>query len=80
MHRAAGALLVLGLLIATGMTVPSGDAAAIRLGAMYPLTGPESPGGLEEWHGLQLAAELTNAAGGVGGRPIDLVVRDSPSP
>lgn len=71
---------MLCLVIATGMTVPSGGAAAIRLGALYPLTGPESPGGLEEWHGLQLAAELTNAGGGVAGWPIDLLVRDSPSP
>jgi branched-chain amino acid transport system substrate-binding protein len=80
MRRTTGVLLVAGLLIVTGITMPGRDANAIRLGALYPLTGPASPGGLEELHGLQLAAELTNAAGGVHGRPIDLVVRDSPSP
>ncbi len=51
---------------------------AVRIGALAPLT---RPGWAEAGHhllaGLELAVHDVNAAGGVGGRPLELVVRDT---
>ena len=44
----------------------------IRVGAVYPLTGSQGPGGRDEYQGVRLAVDLTNADGGVDGRPIQL--------
>jgi len=45
---------------------------SIRVGAIYPLSGTQGPGGVDEYRGVQLAADLVNADGGVGGRTIEL--------
>jgi branched-chain amino acid transport system substrate-binding protein len=44
----------------------------ILIGAVYPTTGRQAPGGLEEFQGVSLAAEFVNQRGGVGGRPVQL--------
>jgi branched-chain amino acid transport system substrate-binding protein len=44
----------------------------IRVGAVYPLSGSQGPGGVEEYQGVRLAVEMANGAGGVDGRPIQL--------
>jgi branched-chain amino acid transport system substrate-binding protein len=73
-----GVALVTSLLAAcTGHPSASGD--AIRVGAVYPLSGSQGPGGLDEFHGVQIAADMVNAAGGVDGRPIQLVPVDTPA-
>jgi branched-chain amino acid transport system substrate-binding protein len=51
----------------------------IRVGAVYPLTGTQAEGGVDEFRGAKLAAALVNEDGGVGGRPIELVPIDTPS-
>ena len=51
---------------------------AIRVGAVYPLSGTQGPGGLAEFHGVEVAASMVNALGGVDGRPIQLVPVDTP--
>ena len=72
-----GAALVASLLAScTGHAASPGD--AIRVGAIYPLSGSQGPGGLEEFRGVQIAADMVNAAGGVDGRPIELVPVDAP--
>ena len=50
----------------------------VRVGALYPLTGSQGPGGVEEYHGAMLAADLANRDGGVGGRPIEIEPVDVP--
>ncbi|MBT2212100.1 ABC transporter substrate-binding protein [Actinomadura sp. NEAU-AAG7] len=54
------------------------DGTSIRIGALVPLT---RPGWIEAGRhllaGLELAVREVNDAGGVAGRPIDLVVRDT---
>jgi ABC-type branched-subunit amino acid transport system substrate-binding protein len=54
------------------------DDSAVRIGALVPLT---RPGWVEAGQhllaGLELAAGDVNAAGGIGGRPLELVVRDT---
>jgi branched-chain amino acid transport system substrate-binding protein len=70
---------LLALLLAAGAC--SGDAdrpAPVRVGAVYPLSGTQGMGGIDEYHGVQVAAELANRDGGVGGRPIVLDQVDVP--
>jgi ABC-type branched-subunit amino acid transport system substrate-binding protein len=54
------------------------DAAAIRVGALAPLSRPGwAEAGRHLLGGLELGAHEVNAAGGVAGRPIELVIRDT---
>jgi ABC-type branched-subunit amino acid transport system substrate-binding protein len=54
------------------------DESAVRIGVLVPLT---PPGWIEAGQhllaGLQLAADGVNDAGGIAGRPIELVIRDT---
>jgi ABC-type branched-subunit amino acid transport system substrate-binding protein len=50
--------------------------APIRIGMGVPLSGPSQDLGTEMKKGVQLAFDNQNAAGGVHGRHLDLVVRD----
>ncbi|MFI8514076.1 ABC transporter substrate-binding protein [Streptomyces sp. NPDC085460] len=50
----------------------------VRIGALAPLTRPGwTEAGRQLLAGLELAVEEANAAGGIDGRPLDLVVRDT---
>ena len=67
------------LLIATAVLAGlSGHAQAqnIRIGFQAPLTGPAASDGKTALQGAQLAVEQINAAGGIKGRPLELVVLD----
>ena len=71
------AVFVLALaLVAAGCstTVDRGD--AVTLGAIYPVSGLQGPGGVEEANGVRLAVELANERGGVAGRPVRLELVD----
>lgn len=82
-------LLVLCLTLALALTGCGGggastdggdDAAAsdvIRVGASYPITGNLALLGNESLRGLQLAVDEKNAAGGIAGKQIELVIVDS---
>jgi branched-chain amino acid transport system substrate-binding protein len=50
-----------------------------RVGAVYPLSGTQGPGGIDEFRGVRVAVELVNADGGLDGRPIELVPVDVPA-
>jgi branched-chain amino acid transport system substrate-binding protein len=71
-------LLVL-LLVASCSGGPAGDRPEpVRVGAIYPLSGTQGMGGVDEYHGVRVAAELVNADGGVGGRPVVIDEVDVP--
>jgi ABC-type branched-subunit amino acid transport system substrate-binding protein len=59
-------------------TPPGTDGSAVQIGVLVPLT---RPGWVEAGHhllaGLELAAAEVNDAGGIAGRPLELVVRDT---
>ncbi|WP_380503185.1 ABC transporter substrate-binding protein [Streptacidiphilus alkalitolerans] len=56
----------------------SDQQSAVRIGALVPLSRPGWVGaGRHLLAGLELAVSEVNAAGGVGGRPLELVVRDT---
>ncbi|MEX1262368.1 MAG: ABC transporter substrate-binding protein [Actinomycetota bacterium] len=73
----------LSLLAAMALALPSctSDTGAdtIRVGAIYPLSGSQGQGGIDEHRGALLAAELVNADGGVDGRPLEIVSTDVPA-
>lgn len=54
------------------------QAPELRLGAMFPLSGPSGLLGDESFRGVELAVEERNAAGGVFGRTVRLVRADAP--
>ncbi len=71
-------LVLLGLvLVASGCTAGRSP-DAITIGAVYPLSGSQGPGGIDEHRGIMLAADLANQDGGVDGRPIDIRSVDTP--
>jgi branched-chain amino acid transport system substrate-binding protein len=51
----------------------------VRVGAFMSLSGDTAQYGLSALNGIRMAVEEANAAGGVGGRRVDLVVRDTRS-
>ncbi len=76
----ARALFASMCLILASCSAPGLFSSPLRLGAIYPVTGPEAAGGREEWNGVQLAAQFANVQGGWHGRRIEFVLRDTPSP
>ena len=65
------------VLVSVGCT-RSDPPAEIRIGAVYPLSGSQGPGGVDEHRGIMLAADLANRDGGVNGRPIRIESVDTP--
>jgi branched-chain amino acid transport system substrate-binding protein len=71
------AVVLATALVAVGCT--RNDAPdAIRIGAVYPLSGSQGPGGIDEHRGILLAADLANRDGGVDGRQIQIESIDTP--
>jgi branched-chain amino acid transport system substrate-binding protein len=50
----------------------------VRVGAIYPLSGTQGMGGVDEYHGVRVAADLVNREGGVRGRPVVIDKVDVP--
>jgi branched-chain amino acid transport system substrate-binding protein len=69
-HALAVAFAV--VLVSAGGVACSKDDQPVRIGAIYPLSGSQGPGGRDEFRGVSLAADLVNADGGVQGRSIEL--------
>ena len=66
--------------LAAGLAKPAIAAnEPIRVGYLPALTGPSSSTGIGISRGTQLAVQEINAAGGINGRPLELVVRDTQS-
>ena len=74
------AAILLALAMVTGAPACSRSPQPIRVGAVYPLTGPQAPGGGDEYRGVRLALDLVNADGGVRGRPVELEAMDVSGP
>src|SRR5919112_4158820 len=51
----------------------------VRVGAFMSLTGDTAQYGISALNGIRMAVEEANAAGGVNGRRVDLIVRDTRS-
>src|SRR5919108_4428913 len=72
-------LACLAVLLAAGGCAGAARAPApLRVGAVYPLSGAQGMGGVDEYRGVLVAAELANHDGGVGGRRIAVERVDVP--
>ena len=67
-------LCLCALLTASGFAA---DTGAIKIGAIFAITGPAANLGLPDSRTLQMLADDANAAGGIAGRKIELVMTDS---
>ena len=56
-----------------------GQAKPYKIGTLQPLSGAGATGGKTALVGLQMAVDRINKAGGINGRPIDIVVADDES-
>ena len=66
--------------LASGLASPAiADSEPIKIGYLPALTGPSSSTGVGINRGTQLAVELINKDGGIKGRKIELIVRDTQS-
>lgn len=80
-------ILALALSVAGCTRQPAGNATAaaeppdekIRIGTFMSFTGDTGHYGISALNGIKMAVEEVNARGGIGGRRIDLVVRDTRS-
>jgi branched-chain amino acid transport system substrate-binding protein len=70
---------LLGLVCAAGLAAPfaAGAAEPIRIGFPIPLSGPTAVYGVPVLQGAQMAAAEINAKGGVLGRKLEIMPRDS---
>jgi branched-chain amino acid transport system substrate-binding protein len=73
-RKSLGLLCLLMGVLATSSGFAAG---AIKVGAILAITGPAANLGLPESRTLQMLVENTNAAGGVLGRKIELIMKDS---
>jgi len=80
LQRGRRALLVLAAAGAFGaLPAPAAAQATYKIGAVYALTGPASILGDVEAKAARLAVDEANAAGGIKGRKVQLVLEDSKS-
>jgi len=64
--------------IAAGLAKPAiASSEPIRVGYLPAITGPSSSTGIGISRGTQLAVQEINAAGGINGRQLELVARDT---
>jgi branched-chain amino acid transport system substrate-binding protein len=71
-------LVVIGFCVMLTSTLTFGS-ETVKIGLNYPETGPYSVQGLDQLRAANLAVEEINAAGGILGKQVELVVRDSKS-
>lgn len=69
------ALFALALGVSTAAAEPQGE--PVRIGVLAPLTGTQAVMGEDLTTGAQMAVDEANAAGGVMGRPLELVTEDT---
>jgi branched-chain amino acid transport system substrate-binding protein len=68
-------LILLVAVFAAALSSPSG-ADTLKIGAPQPMTGPDAPFGAKFKKAYDLAVEEINAAGGVNGTKIEVVIED----
>ena len=66
-------------MLALAFGVGTAQAEKVRIGVIYNLTGKMAPVDKPSYEGMLLALQQINAAGGVLGEPLELVVRDGKS-
>jgi branched-chain amino acid transport system substrate-binding protein len=67
----------LSILAALAAAAPARAAPTVKIGALFAVTGPASFLGAPEARTAQMVVEELNARGGLGGAPIELLVKDT---
>src|SRR5579863_8007520 len=75
----AARVAVFGIAVAIALPTATKAADPIKIGVVAPLTGPIADAGRYGVQGARLAVEEVNKAGGVLGRPLELVIEDDQS-
>ena len=70
-------VMLMGVLAGCGSEKKASDSSVIKIGVLAPLTGTNAEYGKGFEIGTKMAADRINAAGGINGRTIELVVKDS---
>ncbi len=70
-------ICLLGTLLFTSSCAPPPPAEPVKIGALFSVTGPASFLGAPEEKTVQMLMEQINAAGGINGRKLQLVVKDT---
>src|ERR1044071_2244324 len=76
LSAAAAGALGSGMLVPAPLRDAFGQAKPYKIGTLQPLSGAAAAGGKTALVGSQMAVDRINKAGGVNGRPIELVVAD----
>jgi branched-chain amino acid transport system substrate-binding protein len=69
--------VILGVLLAAAMALPAAAAETIKIGAILSVTGPASFLGAPEAKTLEMQVADVNKKGGILGRKVELIVKDS---
>lgn len=70
-------ICALGALLFTQGCAPAPEAKPVKIGALFSVTGPAAFLGAPEEKTAQMLVEKINASGGVNGRKLELVVKDT---
>lgn len=73
------AIIAASVILIAGGGAGGGERPPV-IGAVYPTGGPQGPGGLEEFRGVELAAEYVNLRGGLRGTPIQIRLAPADTP
>jgi branched-chain amino acid transport system substrate-binding protein len=78
MTRKLGRLRIFAVVLVLGLAaLAAGAQGTVKIGAILAVTGPASNLGAPEAKTIQMLVEQVNAAGGLAGRRIELVLKDS---
>jgi len=78
-YKLKSTLLGVVVLLICGLTLPASICAAetVKIGAILAVTGPASFLGGPEARTMEMLVEQTNAAGGINGKQVELIIKDS---
>ncbi len=71
---------MLAIAVLTGLAAPTAAGRVLRVGALFPLSGPQSSLARQEYQGVEIARDLVNMDGGIGGVPVELDLRELDDP
>jgi len=79
MKRILISLTIVASLLAALACQPTGGGDKVRIGVFMSLTGSTANFGISSVNGIKMAADEVNAAGGINGKQIELLVQDNRS-
>lgn len=75
----SSAIITMLIAVSAGPSRAASSSQTIPIGFNYPKSGPYSEEGMDQLNGARLAVEEINSMGGILGKKIELIIRDSAS-